>query len=283
MKPTYEELLLENQRLRGEVGDLHRQLERQQVHASVLGIDAIKKYDASMERFQIERDAALEAVGAYKAAFIIVTHMVNEWAEAAQNDKREIYTKLKACEPLPQLSRLLMEIHERIEAAQIGDINRQLDRYQPTLDSDPLAMFRLLVGVATIAGSREHAVETLRHAYGFAHDPALVADEILRQCRTEGAPNMATLQRLTIQWVRDNLPNAPSKLDTLRLGLTIRQKEIDSGISREAFSKKGYGTPRRLLEYQGWYETLDVVAKKHTSAPVVASSEFISDSVPIHL
>lgn len=110
------------------------------------------------------------------------------------------------------------------------------------------------------AGVVNLASALVMQAYGIAHDPRLVADMILRECRTKGEPSMKTISWLPDGWITNNLPNPPAKNETLQEALRVLREEELSGLNRRQFAAKCSLDERTLRLWQSWKDALEKIA-----------------------
>lgn len=99
-------------------------------------------------------------------------------------------------------------------------------------------------------------------AAGLAHVPEFVAEQLLRECRVHGEPDVKTLQKLDPDWLAANLPEAPAKHQTLFDGLVMVWRQISSGDTPQQFYIKTGEPERTLRKYRGWWDTLEAVANR---------------------
>lgn len=115
----------------------------------------------------------------------------------------------------------------------------------------------------TAANHRAVGMSLAMQALGLADDVRFVADEIMRECRSVGAPRMETLQRLDMTWVAQHLPQPPTTHNKLHEGLGWAQQWKDSGKARVVFAGlTGEIADKTLRTYIGWYDVLDQTSRQ---------------------
>jgi hypothetical protein len=115
----------------------------------------------------------------------------------------------------------------------------------------------------TAAAIRESMVYYAMKAYGLAHDPRLVCDEIMRQCRGKsGYADIRCLMLLPMEWIRTNLPDPPAKYPTLFTGLKTVQYWLNSSLTKQQLYTRDGIPERTLKQAEGWYDAI----KKHALA-----------------
>jgi hypothetical protein len=113
------------------------------------------------------------------------------------------------------------------------------------------------------ASIRESMVYYAMKAYGLAHDPKLVCEEIMRQCqRKAGEPDIKYVMLLPIEWIQNNLPDPPAKHTTLTTGLRNVQTWLNTGRTKQQYYTDTGFPERTLKQAEGWYD----VIKQHALA-----------------
>jgi hypothetical protein len=255
-----------------EIENLKRQLERFQIHASILGVDTIQRYryDQVIERLQVERDQARHDANRVCGAIEREAQSALDQFNRSGQLYREEFQKILQVSEEQRASHLTHQLisaavsNEAVVSENWEKLNTQLiemgtntNPYQhPEAAIARTQWIRFWDGVR-FAG----AYGLLLRAHGFSDDPSLIVDEVLRECRVAGKPDMRTLQRLSIQWIQDNLPEPPSQHLTLAEGLEIHQQEINSKLSRKQYAHKIGMSEKQLSRYKGWYTALNEFAK----------------------
>ena len=243
------------------IADLRRQLERAQMWESAFAGGVRADMDKQIEQLQVERDRYLKAIENY---CVLTETMIEKQSNTGVI--RDILERLSNMENLPHLPRMILNAGgyaEQQNAARQNQLVNWLsenDLSTITIADHPnkaLVMTRYDIFQAAI---QEITANLAMYAYGFADDPALIADEILRECRLYGEPKIETVGRFTLHWITKHLPNlkgGPPKPETLQHGLNIAHKFIQSGVTQATFAAQNLLHARYVRLYVKWYRTLE--------------------------
>lgn len=250
-----------------ENAELHRQLERQSVHAGVFGIDAPRRYDEAMQRFQQERDAARTELAALKNTISsALRYQESEYSRAVKETGGWLtrLNDLATNGTLPELVSKMFQSSAVIFAAMHNGETQLVQRWQgdprlaDTSSPYPHAMTITAIVIAAQRTILHHlaATEAIL-AYGLAHDPGLICDILIRQCREDGAPNMSVLELLPLDWIQEHLPDPPAKHSTLYEGLTHAHTLRKGGQTYRQYAHRANRAERQLRQYIRWYEAIE--------------------------
>ncbi len=87
----------------------------------------------------------------------------------------------------------------------------------------------------------------------YSDNPTILCYQVIRQCETDGEPDMATLQRLE-PWINRRL--GVRKMDTLYRGLKIVQDKVTSGLNQQEYCTTHDIDERVFREYQSWWRAI---------------------------
>jgi len=262
--------------LRQENGDLKRTVERQGIIANAVANGAAQSINKAIEHLQVERDEALKKVEEYadlvSRTLGVARHIAQE-SRTRASDRAEELNHVFANYGVPQMTQMLHLATSHVEDYAIRQYQTtQTLMKQAGVACDPYvqpgACLVEAMHLRQLAAIRDVMFSVLTYAYGFSDDPRILADEILRECRLYGEPNMKTLEKLPMEWLQANLPDPPNKYVTLHEALQWLQIEAMSGLNREAFirhwdleRREKYIAPRTLRKYQGWRDKLEEIAR----------------------
>jgi hypothetical protein len=225
-------------------------------------------------KYREQRDAALVELESLRST-IKRSHLAAQ--VTLQNFQRNARKKVERVNllskeaDLPQVVALFLSAFHITEKIAIDHYNATVGTVmkdhglEVMVQDNPRLVLEGLAALKLISGIWDTALTYITFAYGYAHDPVVVAEEILRDCRTSGEPKMTSLRRLPLKWIKTNLPDPPGKYSTLFEGLKQREAEMRSGLTREEFLEKATVTRCRLQEYQGWYDKLDEISRSKLS------------------
>jgi hypothetical protein len=125
---------------------------------------------------------------------------------------------------------------------------------------NPLVILMKIVANVETATINHHTVGLLAQAHGFANDPRFVCFQILEECWVFGEPSMATLGKLKSEWIADNLPSPPARLETVQNGLRVTQQLIIEDLSRLKYYSVYGVADSAIRTFQSWRNAIEETA-----------------------
>ena len=227
-------------------------------------VDTIRQMATEIENLKSARNRAANIIW----NTLNVTKRMYEQESEAVEKWFKLFTEVNAERPLPQLASVNYRAAEDTLVNKTEGLNRGMERglqvlglqdanWQERLDpyEHPEVCLAAILGYVDTAATLGLIVQTTARAYGFAHDPRMVADEIFREWKVnEGVVDMRTASRLTLEWIKTNMPDPPAKYETLCEGLRCL-------VTRDA-------SERALRKYQSWLDVLQSEASKSPDMPI---------------
>lgn len=194
---------------------------------------ALRTAMTQRETYKQQRDAALG----------LIKMMGEEAAKASDKAEREIQEVSSRLQPLIDQGPLRQLPHQlaRILNDYNGPVAARINSYSQSLRTlnDPVIYVQRVMEIIRLTGFKEAVVRQIDEAHAFSHDPAMIADEVMRECesRADHTPPLDKIMLLPIEWIKSNLPDPPGTHETLQRGLQIRRAEMFSRGTRAEFAK----------------------------------------------
>ena len=282
--------------LEKQVDDLNRALERSRANEELLKQER-RQLRAQMRVAQeggrlIEgmHSIALEAEQ-WKEKYARIIDAILDTFEIAKRDAFESGDKIRKLLPIlqdsykqgnmPYIARVMAALYSPVyEASQ-----QETDAYKNVkLQVDHNDVYS--GAICDLAGIRSNTSRAriwdlgsiiLTAAYGHSQDPRVIAHLIMFECKQEGRPRINTLDALSDEWIKDNLPDASSSVAKLADGLEWAQNHRNSGIPMLTFAELHADeiSDKTLRKYVSWYG----VFEKLTEEPVKIT-EFLPIDIP---
>ena len=240
---------------------LRNQIERQAIISSVFLQGAPQRMSEEIAHLQNERDAYEIAIF---NGFQTLEKTYNDSCDATERNYQQLL-ELTAAQGMPRIAQLLIWMHETINGtlndehvASVAEARKLALGQEPSPDT----FVGLMIQRAMYCGALVHANSALHISFTLSNDPALIADDALTECEVFREPAISTLRRLTPEWMRENLVEAPANHATLAEGLKQAHAQKMSAKSIEAFAGSSGITARTLARYCAWYDTLTKIRKR---------------------
>jgi hypothetical protein len=221
--------------------------------------------------YRRERDESRTALNAIVSQLNLHFDLVRQDYEQAEDHfKRfgELLLQAQSEIEAPPLVQLLGLLHDTLEDLTIDAFNEIVKTASNRqLSVSQWAGFTLfqIERVREIIARREYHKGLIIQAFAYSNWPPLICEQVFRMLRMSGEIKPGVLEKLTEEWIQQNLPEAPSGVKcftTLRLGLESAHRRITGGLSRRDFGNaNGYGETT-LERYENWYKTIEEQAKR---------------------
>jgi hypothetical protein len=227
------------------------------------------------EDLRAERDQARDSLSDTKTAIREVGRYTEELYEIARKDAEQLMSELATHFSKGDVSHTAMHLYAVSSRVQrLGDAleNRSIQMFTEQskytdVSFDPRPYLLHLRRLMFLTGVWEVSLFDAIHAYELSDHPGYVASDILYECRVLGEPRIETLERLSVGWIEENLPDPPKKYTTLQEGLKIFQAMLDSNLNQTQYHART-GTPERTLrKYQDWFDKLTEAKKSKPAFP----------------
>jgi hypothetical protein len=253
-----------------ELAATRRQFERAQMWHAVLAGGALPAIDGQIEWLQRQRDdALLERDELLQLIVRMRNHAQQDFQETGYHfdEYRAMIDEARLENGQPHLVEALVMLHDGLEEATANAFNEHMISVQDRL-TKPLTLIQE-AGLMLFEASQISALAARRYlgktlialAFGHSAVPPLICDQICRSLSITGEVNQVHLEKLGLDWIKENLPEAPTHFATLQIGLEWNYKERKSKQSRQAFADLNGLAPRTLDRYHGWYKAIQAQAR----------------------